>query len=80
MDSVVSFYLIIIGIMLLVQPLGIVIILLLSGPGSIPGSALGFFSNGEIFHSMYGLDVFCVSVSFVHVLSCVVFGDGPALC
>ena len=37
-------------------------------------SAVEFFSNKESFHRMYGLGIFCVSVSFVYVLYCDVFG------
>ena len=40
-------------------------------PGSIPGSAVGFFFSGELFQ--YGLGV---SVSFVRNLPCIVFGEG----
>ena len=35
-------------------------------PGLIPGSAMGFFSSGLLFHGSYGLGV---SVSVVQVLS-----------
>ena len=43
-------------------------------PGSIPGSAVGFFSSGELFHGMHRLEVY---VFFVHVQSCIVFWGGP---
>ena len=44
--------------------------------GLIPGSALGYFSGGELLQSMYGLGI---SVLVVHVLSCVVFGRGSCI-
>ena len=40
--------------------------------GSIPGSALGLFSSGELFHSIYGLGI---SLLFAHVLSYDVIGE-----
>ena len=27
-------------------------------PGSIPGSSVGFFSSGELFHGMYRMGIF----------------------
>ena len=34
-------------------------------PSSIPGSAVGLFSDGELFHSMYELSVSVFSVIFL---------------
>ena len=41
-------------------------------PGGIPGSAVGFFCFRILTHGMYR-QCLCVSLSFVHVLSCDVF-------
>ena len=43
-----------------------------------PGSTVSFTSNRELFYGNYGLG-FCVSVSFIHVMSCVLFGGGPCI-
>ena len=45
-------------------------------PSLISGSAMAIFSNGKLFQDVYG-PVVSVFVSFVHVLSFVVFGGGP---
>ena len=44
-------------------------------PGWIPGSAVGFFSSGELFHGMYGLDASVYRCNS----SSVVFQVGPCI-
>ena len=64
--------------MLIVQPLGSMITSLLADQeisASIADSAVIFFSTGELLRGVCRLDV-SVFVSFVHILSCVVFGEG----
>ena len=45
--------------------------------GSIPSPAVGFFCTGELFYGLFGLGLSVFSVSFIHVMSCNVFEEGP---
>ena len=46
--------------------------------GLIPDFAVVFFSSGELFHGMYGLDVFVLLLSLIHVLSSSVLEETSA--
>ena len=66
--------------LLFVRPLGSVVISLSTAqeiPSTIIGSIVGFFTRGGIILQYVRNGCFHVSLSFVHVLSCVVFGGGP---
>ena len=47
--------------------------------GSIPGFALEFFSNVELFHCTYGLDVSVIKCFFVFIFCPVIFGRGSCI-